>query len=115
MTALELLAGDLRCLLIEASEARTVEHVEMDFDVFFGVPKHRAPSVVIESGLTEDGWVTVNPRTLEAKFANVYAWEQLYYVVLLGLFALIGWGQAGLGESACRDRSLRCCSATSRC
>jgi sulfide:quinone oxidoreductase len=47
--------------------------VEMDFDVFFGVPKHRAPSGVIESGLTEDGWVTVNPRTLEAKFANVYA------------------------------------------
>jgi sulfide:quinone oxidoreductase len=37
--------------------------VEMGFDVFFGVPKHRAPSVVIESGLTEDGWVTVNPRT----------------------------------------------------
>jgi sulfide:quinone oxidoreductase len=47
--------------------------VEMGFDVFFGVPKHQAPSVVLESDLTEDGWVTVNPRTLETKFANVYA------------------------------------------
>ena len=47
--------------------------LEMGFDVFFGVPKHRAPSVVIKSGLTENGWVTVNPRTLETKFANVYA------------------------------------------
>src|SRR5262249_31847122 len=47
--------------------------IEMGFDVFFGVPKHRAPSVAIKSGLTENGWVTVNPRTLETKFANVYA------------------------------------------
>jgi sulfide:quinone oxidoreductase len=47
--------------------------VEMGFDVFFGVPKHQAPSVVIESGLTENGWATVNPRTLETKFAKVYA------------------------------------------
>jgi len=25
-------------------------------------------------------------------------WEQVYYVVLLGLFALIGWGQARIGR-----------------
>jgi adenylate cyclase len=25
-------------------------------------------------------------------------WEQLYYVVLLGLFALIGWGQVRVGR-----------------
>jgi adenylate cyclase len=41
-------------------------------------------------------------------------WEQFYYVVPLGLFALIGWVRYGLGGSACRGRSLRCCSATSR-
>jgi sulfide:quinone oxidoreductase len=35
----------------------------------------QAPSaaVVLDSGLAEGGWVTVNPRTLETKFANVYA------------------------------------------
>lgn len=46
---------------------------EMDFDLFFGVPKHRVPAVVLDSGLAENGWITVNPRTLETKFANVYA------------------------------------------
>jgi sulfide:quinone oxidoreductase len=47
--------------------------VEMRFDLFFGVPKHRVPLVVLDSGLAENGWITVNPRTLETKFANVYA------------------------------------------
>jgi sulfide:quinone oxidoreductase len=37
------------------------------------VPKHRVPLVVLDSGLAENGWITVNPRTLETKFANVYA------------------------------------------
>jgi sulfide:quinone oxidoreductase len=46
---------------------------ELPFDLFLGVPKHRAPKVVEASGLTEGGWVSVNPRTLETKFPNVYA------------------------------------------
>ncbi len=46
---------------------------ELAYDIFFGVPRHRAPAVVEASGLAEGGWVPVNPRTLETKFANVYA------------------------------------------
>lgn len=46
---------------------------EMPFDLFLGVPKHRVPAVVVESGMAEDGWIPVNPRTLETKFPNVYA------------------------------------------
>jgi sulfide:quinone oxidoreductase len=46
---------------------------EMAFDLFLGVPKHRVPLVVLESGLAEDGWVPVNPRTLETKYSGVYA------------------------------------------
>jgi sulfide:quinone oxidoreductase len=42
-------------------------------DLFLGVPKHRAPDVVIATGLTQDGWVTVDPRTLETKLPGVYA------------------------------------------
>ena len=42
-------------------------------DQFLGVPKNRAPDVVVATGMTEDGWVTVNPRTLETKFPGVYA------------------------------------------
>jgi sulfide:quinone oxidoreductase len=46
---------------------------EMPFDLFLGVPVHRAPTVVEESGLTVDGWIPVDPRTLETAFADVYA------------------------------------------
>jgi sulfide:quinone oxidoreductase len=46
---------------------------ELSYDLFLGVPKHCAPKVVQESGLTENGWVTVNPRTLETRFPGVYA------------------------------------------
>ncbi len=46
---------------------------EMPFDLFLGVPKHRVPAVVLESGLSDNGWITVNPRTLETRYANVYA------------------------------------------
>jgi sulfide:quinone oxidoreductase len=46
---------------------------EMPFDLFLGVPVHRAPSVVEESGLAVDGWVPVNPLTLETTFPDVYA------------------------------------------
>jgi sulfide:quinone oxidoreductase len=46
---------------------------EMSFDLFFGVPKHSVPPVLLDSGLAENGWVTVNPRTLETRFDNVYA------------------------------------------
>ena len=40
---------------------------ELPYDLFLGVPKHRAPDVVIESGMTEDGYVPVDPRTLETE------------------------------------------------
>jgi sulfide:quinone oxidoreductase len=46
---------------------------EMPYDLFLGVPKHRAPDVVIESGMTEDGYVPVNSSTLETRFPGVYA------------------------------------------
>ncbi len=46
---------------------------EMPYDLFLGVPVHRAPTVVEESGLTVDGWVPVNPVTLETTFSDVYA------------------------------------------
>lgn len=46
---------------------------EMGFELFLGVPKHRVPPVVLESGMSENGWIPVNPRTLETKYENVYA------------------------------------------
>jgi sulfide:quinone oxidoreductase len=49
------------------------DNSEMPFDLFLGVPKHRVPAVVLESGMAEDGWIPVKPRTLETKFPGVYA------------------------------------------
>ena len=46
---------------------------ELTFDLFLGVPEHRAPDVVIASGMTEDGYVPVDFATLETRFPGVYA------------------------------------------
>ena len=48
---------------------------EMPYDLFLGVPVHRVPQVVVESGLAIDayGWVPVNKKTLETRFPGVYA------------------------------------------
>ncbi|MBS1863143.1 MAG: NAD(P)/FAD-dependent oxidoreductase [Actinobacteria bacterium] len=46
---------------------------EQRYELFLGVPKHRAPDVVIESGITEDGYVPVDTATLTAKVPGVYA------------------------------------------
>ena len=60
---------------------------EMPFDLFLAVPIHKAPAVVLESGMAVDGWIPVNPLTLETSFANVYAF---------GDVAAVGTPRAGV-------------------
>jgi sulfide:quinone oxidoreductase len=45
----------------------------MPYDLFMGVPVHRVPEVVAASGMAVDGWIPVDPRTLETSFPGVYA------------------------------------------
>ncbi|HEX9351024.1 MAG TPA: FAD-dependent oxidoreductase [Gaiellaceae bacterium] len=67
---------------------------ELPYDLFLGVPKHRAPDVVLESGMAEDGYVPVDSRTLETRFADVYA---------IGDVATVGVPKAGVfSEGAAR-------------
>jgi sulfide:quinone oxidoreductase len=67
---------------------------ELPYDLFLGVPKHRAPDVVVASGMTEDGYVPVNPNTLETRFPGVYA---------IGDVATVGAPKAGVfAEGAAR-------------
>jgi sulfide:quinone oxidoreductase len=67
---------------------------ELPFDLFLGVPKHRAPDVVLASGLAEDGYVPVNSQTLESRFPGVYA---------IGDVATVGVPKAGVfAEGAAR-------------
>jgi sulfide:quinone oxidoreductase len=64
-----------RIVSVDAARKRVVlaDGQQVPCDLFLGVPKNRAPDVVVAAGLTEDGWVTVNPRTLETAFPGVYA------------------------------------------
>jgi len=60
---------------------------EMPYDLFLGVPKHRAPDVVLASGMAENGYVPVKSGTLETRFPGVYA---------LGDVATVGVPKAGV-------------------
>ena len=46
---------------------------EMPYDLFLGVPVHRAPAVVEASGMTVEGWIPVDRLTLETSYPDVYA------------------------------------------
>jgi len=48
---------------------------ELPYALFLGIPVHRVPQVVVESGLAAHAhdWVAVSPRTLETIFPGVYA------------------------------------------
>ncbi|HUO73031.1 MAG TPA: FAD/NAD(P)-binding oxidoreductase [Solirubrobacteraceae bacterium] len=60
---------------------------EMAYDLFLAVPVHRAPAVVVQSGMTVDGWIPVNPLTLETSFPGVFA---------IGDVAAVGTPRAGV-------------------
>jgi sulfide:quinone oxidoreductase len=67
---------------------------EMPYDLFLGVPKHRAPDVAIDSGMTVDGYIPVDSATLETRYPGVYA---------VGDVATVGVPKAGVfAEGAAR-------------
>ena len=49
--------------------------IELPCDLFLGIPVHRVPQVVVDSGLSahQFDWVPVNKQTLQTKFPGVYA------------------------------------------
>ena len=53
--------------------ARLADGGGIPYDLFVGIPVHRAPDVVVSSGLTADGWVPVERTNLETRFPGVYA------------------------------------------
>ena len=63
----------VRSLDPTAKVAHLSDETELPYDLFLGVPMHRVPAVVAEAGLTVDGWVPVDPLTLETRFPGVYA------------------------------------------
>ena len=64
------------------------------YDLFVGIPVHRVPAVVEQSGLTADGWVAVDRDNLMTPFRNVYAVGDIV-------------GQGGCVRRECRRRRRR--------
>src|SRR4051794_27696420 len=56
-----------------SSVAALDDGTELPFELFLGVPKHRAPDVVIASGMTEDGYVPVDSAPLGTRHPGVDA------------------------------------------
>lgn len=65
------------CVIRSLDPARNVavfaDGTEMAYDLFLGIPTHRVPAVVTDSGMTVDGWIPVNPLTLETSYPGVFA------------------------------------------
>jgi sulfide:quinone oxidoreductase len=45
----------------------------IDYDLFLGIPVHRAPAVVESSALAVEGWIPVDTATFRTSFPEVYA------------------------------------------
>lgn len=49
------------------------DETEMLFDLFLGIPKHRVPDAVMQSGMTVNGWIPVDKTNLKTQYSGVYA------------------------------------------
>ena len=56
-----------------ARTAQLASGGSVPYDLFIGIPVHRAPAVVTRSGLAPDGWVPVDQTNLTTRFPGVYA------------------------------------------
>ncbi|MBV9681960.1 MAG: NAD(P)/FAD-dependent oxidoreductase [Solirubrobacterales bacterium] len=56
-----------------ARSARLASGASLPYDMFIGIPVHRAPEVVNHSGLAVEGWVPVEQTNLATRFPGVYA------------------------------------------
>jgi sulfide:quinone oxidoreductase len=57
----------------DARTAQTSDGDSIPYDMFIGIPVHRAPDPLAASDLTVDGWVPVDQTNLRTRFAGVYA------------------------------------------
>ncbi len=93
---------NLKAKSIEAGRV-IFENKQIEYDLLLGVPPHKAPTILKDSGLLgASGWIEINPRTTETSFESVYAVGDVTQVLLAnkkplpkaGLFAEL------MGETA---------------
>jgi sulfide:quinone oxidoreductase len=59
---------------VARDEVSFATHEPLGFDLLLVVPPHRVPPVLVGAGLAaRDGWVAVDPRTLETAWPGVFA------------------------------------------
>jgi sulfide:quinone oxidoreductase len=63
----------VRALDPDRRVALLADGAELPYERFLGVPVHTVPQVVADSGLAVDGWIPVDPLTLETHYPHVYA------------------------------------------
>jgi sulfide:quinone oxidoreductase len=81
------LLRETRVAALEDGAVVTGDGTRLEYDLFLGVPKHRAPDVVQESGLAVDGYIPVDGGTLATQHPGVFA---------LGDCATVGVPKAGV-------------------
>jgi sulfide:quinone oxidoreductase len=80
LTKTKSIDADSHELVLEGGE-------RIPFDLLVGIPPHRSPNVVRNSGLANDaGWIPVDAKTLETKFKGVYALGDVTIIPLPGRF-----------------------------
>ena len=103
-----------RIAALEDGRVLLADGSALPFDLFLGVPKHRAPDVVLASPLAEDGYIPVSFANLQTRFPGVYA---------IGDVASAGVPKAGMfaegaarvvAETLTRDRGRRRPAAAAR-
>ena len=65
--------GNKRVVAVDRDAIKLDDGSARPCQLFLGVPRSRAPDVVVAAGVTKDGWVTIDQRTLETPFAHVWA------------------------------------------
>ena len=58
---------------VDGRQARLASGDTVAYDMFIGIPIHRVPKVIENSGMTVDGWVPVDKANLKTRFPGVYA------------------------------------------
>ena len=79
--------GNTKIAALESGSVRFADGDAVEADLVLAIPVHVAPQVVIDSGLTENGWIATDKYTLKTRWPDVYA---------LGDVASVGVPRAGV-------------------
>jgi sulfide:quinone oxidoreductase len=65
--------GGAQIVGIDRGTVRLNNGTTIESDLVMAVPLHVAPNVVIDSGMTENGWIPTDKYTLKTRYPDVYA------------------------------------------